>query len=224
MSVGVSQRVGGAPLTFLWLAVLFVTTRRQRALSRRAAKRVQRHHSTNLRRLRSDPLRVLVTSLFWLDDRTWWPYVPLFAGVVAPAERRMGWGRWLLVGMTAHVVATFVGQGRVHWSIRKGRAPRRLADARDVGTSYFALGVAGALTAYVERRHRLRSQVLATGALAVNAAVRPTFTELGHLTAFGVGLAAAPLLPRQGRRPYPDVAGIEAAVRRRARDENPLSS
>ncbi|MDT5012936.1 MAG: hypothetical protein QOH57_4553, partial [Mycobacterium sp.] len=67
-----------APLTFAWLLVLFITTRIQRAAGRRASRRIQRSHSTNLRRLRREPSRVLVTSLFWLDGRMWWPYVPVF--------------------------------------------------------------------------------------------------------------------------------------------------
>jgi hypothetical protein len=193
----------GAPLTFGWLAVLFLTTRRQRSAGRRGSRRLQRTHSTNLRRLRSEPARVLVTSLFWLDDRRWWPYVPVFVGVLAPAERRLRWWRWLLVGLAAHVIGTYVGQSYLRRSIRRGNAPRRLVDARDVGVSYFLFGVAGTLSGYVERPWRLRAQVGAVAALAGNVAVRPTFTELGHLTAFLVGLGAVPLAPHRDEFPYP---------------------
>jgi hypothetical protein len=193
----------GAPLTFGWLAVLFLTTRRQRSAGSRGSRRLQRTHSTNLRRLRSEPARVLVTSLFWLDDRRWWPYVPVFVGVLAPAERRLRWWRWLLVGLAAHVIGTYVGQSYLRRSIRRGNAPRRLVDARDVGVSYFLFGVAGTLSGYVERPWRLRAQVGAVAALAGNVAVRPTFTELGHLTAFLVGLGAVPLAPHRDELPYP---------------------
>jgi hypothetical protein len=193
----------GAPLTFGWLAVLFLTTRRQRSAGRRGSRRLQRTHSTNLRRLRSEPARVLVTSLFWLDDRRWWPYVPVFVGVLAPAERRLRWWRWLLVGLAAHVIGTYVGQSYLRRSIRRGNAPRRLVDARDVGVSYFLFGVAGTLSGYVERPWRLRAQVGAVAALAGNVAVRPTFTELGHLTGFLVGLGAVPLAPHRDEFPYP---------------------
>jgi hypothetical protein len=48
-------------------------------------------------------------------------------------------------------------------------------------------------------------------ALAANVAVRPTFTELGHLTAFGVGLAAAQLVPNRDDAPYPSVGQREAS-------------
>jgi hypothetical protein len=193
----------GAPLTFGWLAVLFVTTRRQRSAGRRGSRRLQRTHSTNLRRLRSEPSRVLVTSLFWLDDRRWWPYVPVFVGVLAPAERRLHWWRWLLVGVAAHVIGTYVGQSYLRRSIRRGNAPRRLVDARDVGVSYFLLGVAGTLSGYVEQPWQLRAQVGTVAALAGNVAVRPTFTEVGHLTAFLVGLGAVPLAPDRAALPYP---------------------
>jgi hypothetical protein len=200
------RAVAGAPLTFAWLAVLFVTTRIQRSAGRRGAREIQRNNSTNLRRLRREPSRVLATSLFWLDGRMWWPYLPVFVGVVAPAERRLRWWRWLLVGDAAHVIGTYAGQRLLRRSIIKGRAPRRLVDVRDVGVSYFVLGVAGALSGYVEPRWRSHGQLASLGLLAVNAAARPTYTEVGHLTAFAVGLAAVPMTPDRDLEPYPGAA------------------
>jgi hypothetical protein len=189
------RRVTSAPLTFAWLLVLFVTTRIQRSAGRRGARRIQRDKSTNLRRLRTEPLRVLATSLFWLDDRKWWPYVPIFVWVVAPAERRLHSSRWFLIGTGAHIIATYLSQSHLRLLIRQGNAPSRLVVARDVGVSYFVFGVAGTLSGYVRRPWRRRCQAAGLAALAVNAAVRPTFTEVGHLTAFAVGLAAVPLAP-----------------------------
>jgi hypothetical protein len=201
-------KISRTPLSFAWLLILFVTTRLQRSAGRRKARRIQQAHSTNIVRLRREPHCVLFSSLFWLDGRSWWPYVPVYVGVVVPAERRLGWWRWLLVGVSAHVIATYVSQGRLSWSIRKGHAPRRLINARDVGVSYFVMGVAGALSGYVDRRWRATAQTAAFSALAANAVARPTFTELGHLTAFGVGLAVSPLVPDRDGQPYP--AGPEA--------------
>ena len=201
--------VASAPLTFAWLLVLFVTTRIQRSAGRRGSRRIQRRHSTNLRRLRSEPSRVLAKSLFLTDDRRCWPYVPMFVAVVAPAERRLRWWRWLLVGIAAHVIATYVGQGYLRHSISRARAPRRLVNARDVGVSYFVLGVAGTLSGYVQRPWRSRCQVAALAALTGNAALRPTFTEVGHLTAFVVGLTAVPLAPDRDHMPYPSHSPID---------------
>ena len=207
------RAVATAPLTFGWLAALFVTTRVQRSAGRRESLRLQRTYSTNLAGLRREPHRVLAASLFWLDDRRWWPYVPLFIAILAPAERRLRWWRWFFIGTAAHVIATYLGQGQLRRAIRSGKAPRRLVNARDVGVSYFFFGVAGTLTGYVPREFRAPAQALAVTALAVNAAVRPTFTEIGHLTALIVGLGAVPLAPERDRLPYP------AALRRHHRPD-----
>ncbi|WP_231976805.1 rhomboid-like protein [Mycobacterium sp. E740] len=207
------RSVAGAPLSYAWLLVLLVTSRVQRSAGHRGSRRIQRRNSTNLRRLRTEPSRVLTTSLFWLDDHRWWPYVPVFAGVVAPAERRLRWWRWLLVGLCSHVVGTYVSQSYLGLLIGRGRAPRRLENARDVGVSYFVLGVAGALSGYARPPWRSRAQAAAVLALAGNAAARPTFTEVGHLTAFLTGLAAIPLAPDRDLKPYPSTGGFRAGNR-----------
>jgi hypothetical protein len=175
--------------------VLLVTTRRQRTAGRKRA-RLLRERSTNLHHLRRNPVRVLIASLFWLDGRRWWPYVPVYAGVLAPAERRMGSARWLAVGLTAHIVGTYVGQGYLRRSIRAGQAPPRLANAHDVGVSYFLLGVAGTAAAYLPERYRTGVRAAAAGLLTVDVLVQPTYTEVGHLTSFLTGLALTPLARR----------------------------
>jgi len=78
-------------------------------------------------------------------------------------------------------------------------------NARDVGVSYFMLGTAGILTGYLRRPGQRRWQIAGASALAVNAIVRPTFTEVGHLTAFLVGMAAVPLAPNRDRLSYPQI-------------------
>lgn len=187
-----ARAVTGAPLTYGWLLALLVTTRRQRSAGRRRSVLLRRQ-STNLHHLSREPLRVLAASLFWLDGRRWWPYVPVYVGVLAPAERRLGSWRWLLAGVAAHVVGTYAGQGYLRRSIRTRQAPPRLANARDVGVSYFLLGVAGVASAYLPRQYRRGTQAVALGSLAVDVAVQPTYTEVGHLTSFVTGLLLSPL-------------------------------
>jgi hypothetical protein len=76
-------------------------------------------------------------------------------------------------------------------------------NARDVGVSYFVFGVAGTLTGYIRRPWRARCQLGAAAALTGNAILRPTFTEVGHLTALVVGLSAIALAPDRETMPYP---------------------
>ena len=102
-------------------------------------------------------------------------------------------------------MGTYAGQGYLRLLIGMGRAPSRLVAARDVGVSYFVFGAAGALSGYVRRPWRSRVQLATVAVLAGNVAIRPTFTEVGHLTAFLVGLAATPLAPDRERQAFPAV-------------------
>lgn len=207
-----------APLTFAWLAVLFVTTRIQRSASRRERRRLLRHNSTNVYHLTVDPHRVLASSLFWLDDRRWWPYAVLFAAVVAPAERRLGSLRWLAIGTTAHVGSSYLSQGIQYRAIRTGDAPLREVITRDIGVSYFLLGVAGALTGYVAPPWRSASQAVGVLTLGGVTAVRPSVTNVGHLCAWLIGLCASTFGPDRAERPYPARPATSPAVHRPSPD------
>jgi hypothetical protein len=76
-------------------------------------------------------------------------------------------------------------------------------NARDVGVSYFVFGVAGGLCTYIEPPWRVRIRAATVATLIANVALRPTFSEVGHLTAFLVGLAAAPRTPDPSAPSYP---------------------
>ena len=99
--------VRSAPLTYLWLTVLLITTIIQHQLGHRELHDVLIHGSTNLHELATDPLKVLFESLLWIDGRYWTPYLVLFTVFLAPAERWLGEIRWLAVGLTAHIGATY---------------------------------------------------------------------------------------------------------------------
>jgi tRNA(Arg) A34 adenosine deaminase TadA len=192
--------VRSAPLTYAWLVVLLATTLVQRSLSQRVLRTLLESTSTNLHHLASDPLRVLVNSLLWIDGRYWWPYVLIFTLFLAPAERWLGHLRWLVVGLICHLGATVLSEGFLYWSIQEARASPRLVDARDVGVSYFVVGIAGVLFYRIPRRWRWAY----LGALAVTAVsalvVRTNFTSLGHLCALLLGLACYPLTRGRGRK------------------------
>src|SRR6202012_2633321 len=89
--------VRGAPLTYVWLAVLLITTRYQDRLAPRALHHLRVHQSTNIHDLATDPFEVLFTSLIWIDGRIWAPYLLLFTLFLAPAEQCLGEIRWLTV-------------------------------------------------------------------------------------------------------------------------------
>lgn len=191
--------VRSAPLTYAWLVALLVTTIIQRQMHGRELHALLVESSTNIHHLGTDPLYVLVTSLFWIDGRYWTPYLVLFSLILAPAERWIGQIRWLTVGLIAHVLATYISEGLLYLAIHDHVAPERLVHVRDVGVSYFLVGVGAVLAYRMPRPWRwvyLGAAFVYFGAALVS---NINFTAIGHMAALLVGLCCYPLTRKGGR-------------------------
>lgn len=192
--------VRGAPLTYLWLVVLLVTTIIQHELHGRQLRALLLHRSTNINHLETDPLRVLFTSLFWIDGGDWLPYLVLFTLFLAPAEHWLGRRRWLTVGLTAHVGATYLSEGLLYFAIQEHQAPERLVQVRDIGVSYFLAGVAAVLSYRMARPWRWLFIAFLIVYLGVPLIVSPNFTAVGHFSAALIGLCFYPMARRLAAR------------------------
>ena len=190
--------VRSAPLTYLWLTVLLITTIVQHSLSRRELRAVLIHGSTNIHHLATDPLEVLFASLFWIDGRYWAPYLVLFTLFLAPAERWLGQRRWLTVGLTAHIGATYISEGLLYLAIQHHLAPEHLVHARDVGVSYFMVGVIAVLAYHVAPPWRWGYLAVLIAVFTVPLFIHLTFTAIGHFSAIFIGLLFYPMA--RGRR------------------------
>jgi hypothetical protein len=216
--VGAWHFVIGAPLTYLWLAALLVTTIiKDHFLTKRELHEVLLDGSTNIHHLLKDPLEVLIYSLLWIDGRHWVPYLVLFTLFLAPAEQWLGHLRWATVGLTAHVGATYVSEGLLDLAIDFHRAPHKLVNAADIGVSYFLVGVMAVLTYHVARPWRW-------GYLAILLVIYgypltridlndPDFTAIGHFTAILIGLCFYRMARERGR-PALSPSSLKAAFRR----------
>jgi hypothetical protein len=189
--------VRSAPLTYAWLVVLLVTTLLQHALPLRRLHALLQKESTNLHHLTTDPIRVLLESLLWIDGRYWWPYLVVFTVFLAPAERWLGHLRWLAVGLICHICATYLSEGYLYWTIQEAEASPRLIDARDIGVSYFVVGIVGVLVYRIASPWRWVYLVAAILVFATSLAVKRDFTQLGHFSALLLGLACYPLTRRK---------------------------
>jgi hypothetical protein len=199
----VAHFIGDAPVTFTWLTVLFSTTAVQHLLPRWHLLRLLRKDSTNLHQLASDPIRVLITSLLWIDGFVWWPYLVVFCLFLAPAERWLGSLRFVIAGLIAHVVATCLSEGFLYWQIQESAVSPRYLNARDIGVSYVVVGIVGLLTYRIARPWRLLYLALVLGSCgAAVFLVNPMFTQVGHLCAALVGLACYPLARGRPARPW----------------------
>ena len=123
----------------------------------------------------------------------------VFTLFLAPAERWLGHLRWLLVGLVCHVGATYLGEGYLYWRIQQALTSPRLIDARDIGVSYFVVGIVAVLTYHIPRPWRWGYLAGTVAVFGIAMAVRTNFTGLGHLCALGLGLACYPLT--RSRRP-----------------------
>jgi rhomboid family protein len=185
--------VSSAPLTYVWLVVLLITTIIQHQLSRRELHTVLVHGSTNIRHLATDPLEVLFSSLLWIDGRYWTPYLVLFTLFLAPAEQWLNQMRWLTVGLTAHIGATYFSEGLLYLAIQQHLEPERLVHARDIGVSYFLVGVIAVLAYRIAPPWRWGYLAILIGIFTVAMIIHLNFTAIGHFSAIFIGLCFYPM-------------------------------
>lgn len=186
-----------APLTYGWLLALAVTTIVQNLLTGHQLHSILLHRYTNLHALATDPLGVLFSSLLWIDGKSLEPYLLMFTLFLAPAERWLGQLRWITVGLSSHILATYISEGLLYLSIEMREATERSVRAHDIGVSYFMVGVMGVLTYRIARPWRwgyLAVLLLIFGfpVILMNR-IELSFTAIGHFAALLVGLAFYPM-------------------------------
>ena len=191
--------VRSAPGTYVWLAVLFVTTVALHHMSPEFEQDFLRQRSTNIHELSNDPLRVLVQSAMWIDGGRWLPYAVLYTVFHAQAERWLGTARWLMVCVAAHVLATLISEGALLRAVHEGVAPQSAVNTLDIGVSYALAGVVAVLTYRIAPpwRYLYLAGVLVVYGLPLLSA--PTFTDLGHFVSVLIGLACYPLVRGRGK-------------------------
>lgn len=203
-----------APGTFVWLGILLATSIVVHRLSPGAERHVLGSRSTNLHHLQEDPLRVLVTSAFWLAGGGWPLYFVVYNLFHVPAERWLGTLRWLAVVVIAHVGATYLSEGVLYWAIQHGHAPESAAFTLDVGVSYGLAGVVAVLTYRIAKPWRYLYLAGVLVFFGVPLLSSPNFTDVGHFTAVLIGLACQPLV--RGRPGVWDPVAAARSLRRRA--------
>ncbi len=222
MGLAVWHFVSGAPLTYGWLIVLMITTIIQNHLTHKQLHAVLLHRSTNIHGLARDPLDVLFSSLLWVDGKNIEPYLLLFTLFLAPAEHWLGQLRWLTVGLSAHIVSTYISEGVLYFVIEEHQASERLVLARDIGVSYFLVGVMAVLAYHIARPWRwgyLAVLFIIFGfPLITMDRIDLNFTAIGHFTSILVGLCFYPMTrTKDGRQLSP--ARVKAMLRRRRSPE-----
>lgn len=157
-------------------------------------RRVVLAASTNLDNLHHHPLVVLVVSAFVLQSPWGLWVLPLLVWAYGAAQRWRGRATTVLVAGAGHVLATVVVALLLATGVAQHVLDHRLTHEPDVGVSYGLAAVLGLLVQRLPRHRRRLVAVAGTVALVVTALVSETFTDLGHLLAWDVGLALGWLL------------------------------
>lgn len=158
------------------------------ALGPRVQDVVIRHMSTNLHNLWHGHLVTLIGSAFVTDTGAMWVWLPGLVALLALAELLWHSGRLVVTFALGHIGATLIVAVGLTAAIRFGWLPLSVEHARDVGMSYGAAAVLGALTTAVPARWRPAwiGWWLAVGLLVLS--ITDDFTDGGHFVAMVLGM------------------------------------
>lgn len=185
-----ARTLSGVRVTAAYAVVLVAVSVVLTALGPRARDAVVSHMSTNLHNLARGRLSTLVGSAFVGDGGDVYAWLPGLVCLLALGEL-MWRGKGLVITFAAgHVGATLIVAAGLLVALEVGWLPFAIARASDVGVSYGAVCVLGALTASIPPRWRPAWVGWWLG-VAVTAAVGADFTAAGHIVALllGVGLS-----------------------------------
>jgi hypothetical protein len=164
------------------------------ALGQHARDVVVSRMSTNLHNLSHGHLITLVGSAFVDDGGDIYVWLPGLVCLLALGE--LIWrGRGLVITFAVgHIGATLIVAAWLVVALKAGWLPFSIARASDVGTSYGAVCVLGALTASIPARWRTAWVGWWLG-IAVTVAVGGDFTAVGHVVALLLGMGLSFRLP-----------------------------
>jgi len=154
--------------------------------------------STNLSQLRHDPVTVLVTSAFFVQSIGELVAFAIAAVLVlAPLERRIGAGRWLLAFALGHVGATLIVAVGLNIAVQTHHVAADVVRTIDVGMSYGTVCLlAVAASVLVTDRARVVWSAVVVGAVVIGLAAGQTYTDWGHFIAAVIGLLTGEFVRR----------------------------
>ncbi|RJO73980.1 hypothetical protein D5S18_18820 [Nocardia panacis] len=179
------------PVTLAYLGVLVLVAGVLSALSDTAQTGVILRTSTNLHNLMRGHVSTLFSSAFVIGD--FWvalSVLPLLGCLLALAELRFGSGQLVRIFLAGHIGATLLVAIGLWVAVGVQWLPRSVGRAEDVGISYGAMALFGALVAVVPRAWRSLWVAVWSIVGVEGMVVGQTFTNVGHLVSLGIGVAA----------------------------------
>ncbi|MBB3754457.1 hypothetical protein FHT44_006983 [Mycolicibacterium sp. BK634] len=189
MVFAVLTRLDRVRVTLVYAAALAVVATALFALGPHVRDQVIWHASTNLHNLGEGHIGTLISSAFVTEKGPIYVWLPGLFAILGLAELLWRSRRMVVAFVVAHVGATLLVAAGLAAALAAGLASWSIANVTDVGMSYGAVGVLGALTAAIPQRWRAAW----TGwwlAVAVGSVVSSAgdFTSVGHGVALVLGM------------------------------------
>ena len=196
---------GSVRVTLAYAVALVAVSLTLTALGRHAREDAVSRMSTNLHNLAHGRVTTLVGSAFVDGGSAVVAWLPGLVCLLALSE--LAWrGRGMLLAFAVgHVGATLIVAAGLAAAVETRWLPASVARASDVGISYGAAGVLGALTAAIPPHWRPAWAGWWIGT-AVAAAPAAGFTGVGHVVALLLGMGLSAFLPSMTRWTRPRVA------------------
>lgn len=180
------------PVSLAYAAILVIVAAIVGALDPHVQETVVSRMSTNLHNLASGRLDTLIGSAF-VTGGGMGVWLPGLVSLLASGELAWRSGRLVVVFAVGHVGATLIVAAGLAVAVRIGLLPVSLMGADDVGVSYGAAAVLGALTATLPRRMRPAWVGWWLGTALLTASTLD-FTAVGHVVALTLGMGLSVLL------------------------------
>ena len=193
------SRLSRVRITLGYAAVLVGVSAVLVDLGPRVRAQVIAQASTNLHNLAHGHLATLLDSAFVTDAGPMYFWLPCLVCLLALAELIWRSGRLALVFVTGHIGATLLVAVGLTAAIKFGWLPLSISRTSDVGVSYGAVAVLGALTAAIPSRWRPAwiGWWIPVGIAA--AALSDDFTDVGHSIALVLGMLVSTRLTGPAR-------------------------
>lgn len=183
------SRLARVRVTLLYTVTLVAVAFVLLELGPRVQDQVIRHLSTNLHNLGHGHLGTLVGSAFVIETGPIYVWLPGLIAVMALAELHWRSSRLIVAFAVGHIGATLLVALGLTAALGVGLMSVSITNVTDVGMSYGAVGVLGALTAAIPRRWRPAWTgwwlAVALGAVVLSGF---DFTDVGHAIALMLGM------------------------------------
>jgi len=183
------SRLDRVRATLIYSAALVVVAAALVALGPHVRDQVIWNASTNLHNLGDGHLGTLIGSAFVTERGPIIVWLPGLFAILGLAELLWRGRRMVIAFVVGHIGATLLVAAGLATALAAGLTPWSIANVTDVGMSYGAVGVLGALTAAIPRRWRAAWTgwwlAVALGSVVSSAG---DFTNVGHAIALVLGM------------------------------------